>query len=180
MLTRSAQLRQFLEEDNSTTISVNQSDSSQAESEDSTQPTSIRTFISNPRMEEANAALAAPLRKKLERVQGKVVRCKDKLSRQRDQENPSASDFETLKEAQSLLDLHHKEHEKISTELYELETNPTAIAEDELKADEFDSNLSTVVRDCRYLLSQRSIYSNIQSLESVIRGLTTAYEITRK
>ena len=68
------------------------------------------------------------------------------------------------------------EGEKLSTELYEGETNPTAIADDELKADECESNMSMAVRDCRYLLSQRRIFSNIQSLESVIRGLTAAYE----
>ena len=175
MLTRSAVRKQYLEENSNTTISVNQSDSSQEESENS-QHTSLWTFASNSRMEEATAALAAPLRKRLERVQGKVVRCKDKLSRQRDQENPAASDFETLKEAQSMLEHHQKEHEKLSTELYEVETNPTAIADDELKADECESNMSMAVRDCRYLLSQRSISSNIQSLESVIRGLTAAYE----
>ena len=81
-----------------------------------------------------------------------------------------------MKEAQSILEMSKKEHEKISTELYDVETNPTAIEEDESKADEFDRTMTAAVRDCRYLLSQRSIYSNIQSLESVVRGLTTAFE----
>ena len=56
MLTRSAVRKQYLEENSNTTISVNQSDSSQEESENS-QHTSLRTFASNSRMEEATAAL---------------------------------------------------------------------------------------------------------------------------
>ena len=179
MITRSAVLKQFLAQD-SDSNSSSHSESVKSESEDSNHsykpPTSTRTFLSEPKMEEANAALAAPLRKKLERIQNKTVRCKDRLSRQRDQENPATSDSEILKDMQSQLEMHQKEHDRLSEELYEIETNPTAINDDETKSDEFDQNMLAAVRDLRYLMSQRSIYSNIQSLESVMRGLTAAYD----
>ena len=129
-------------------------------------------------MDEATAALAAPLRKRLERILGKTVRSRDKLARQRDEENPATSEFETLKEIQSALELQRQDHEKISQELYETETNPTAIEDDEQKSDEFDRAMTLAAKDCRYLLSQRAIYSTISSLEASIRGVTAAYEAT--
>ena len=101
MITRRAKLQRLLALDSSDRKSICQGESSQSDSTEvnsNYQPlTSTRTFLSEPMMEEANAALAAPLRKKLERLQGKTVRCKDRLGRQRDQENPAASDYEVLK-----------------------------------------------------------------------------------
>ena len=52
----------------------------------------------------------------------------------------------------------------------------TAITNDETRADEFDQNMLAAVRDLKYLMSQRSIYSNTQAVESAIRGLTAAYD----
>ena len=86
---------------NSKEESNSPSESSQSASEDinsSYNPlTSTRTFLSEPEMKEANAALAAPLRKKLERIQSKIVRQKDKLSHQRDQDSPATSNYKNLK-----------------------------------------------------------------------------------
>ena len=181
MFTRRAALKQFLaeesEDSHSSTRGSVEADSEETYSE-STQPISKKTIISNPSMEEADAALAAPLRKRLDRLQGKMTRCRDKLSRQRDQDIPASSDYELLQETQSMLESTHKEQEKLSTELYEVENNPTAIAKDEHRADEFEEIITAATRDCRYLLSQRSVYSNIQSLETNIRGLTAAYDMS--
>ena len=50
------------------------------------------------------------------------------------------------------------------------------MAEDEHKSDEFDHNMSTAVRDCQHLMSQRTVYRDTLALESAVRGLTTAYD----
>ena len=181
MLTRkAAELKRLLELDSSYRGSNSPSEDSQAESEDSSQSDntliSLRTILSNPRMEEANAALATPLRKKLVRIQGKTARCKESLSRQRDQDTPSTSNYELLKDSLAQLENYRKEHDRLSEELFEVEDNPTAIAEDEHKSDEFEHNLSTALRDCQHLISQRTVYRDTLALESAVRGLTTAYE----
>ena len=182
MLTRSQVFKQYLEDTSSSTPTEASTDFTSSESEESTirssQHTSLRTFAAPIRMEEADAAVAASLRKRLERIYSKLQRSRDKLSRQKDEESPSTSDYEVLKQTQSMLESQQKDQEKLSAELYDLETNPTAISEDELKSEEYESIMATAVKDCRYLLSQRSIYSNCQSLESVLRGLTSAYEAT--
>ena len=166
--------------DSSTRDSNSPSEDHQSESEDSNlsykPPTSLRIFLSEPRMEEANAALAAPLRKKLERIQSKTARSKEKLSRQRDQDTPSTSNYEILKDSLAQLEIYQKEHNRLGEELFEMETNPTAIGEDELKADEFEQDISTAIRDCQHLMSQRTVYRDTLALESAARGLTTAYE----
>ena len=144
---------------------------------ENTKDTSLRTFISyKDRMEETTAALAAPIRKRVERLLSKTNKNRDKLARQRDEETAATTDLETLKETQATLEQHKQDHEALSQELYEVETNPTAIEEDETKADEFDRAMTLALRDCKYLISQRSIHSNISSLEAVIKGLTAAYE----
>ena len=179
MLTRSAVLKQYLAEDSESSSSSHfesaESDSERTKSEYDSH-TSTRTLISKPAMEEATAALAAPLRKKLERIQNKIIRLKDRLSRQRDLENPASSDSDTLKDMQSQLELQQKDHDKLSEELYNVETNPTAITDDEARADEFEQNMLAAVRDLKYLMTQRKIHSNAQAVESAIRGLTAAYE----
>ena len=179
MLTRSAVLKQYLAEDSESSSSSHfesaESDSGRTKSEYDSH-TSTRTLISKPAMEEATAALAAPLRKKLERIQNKIIRLKDRLSRQRELENPASSDSDTLKDMQSQLELQQKEHDKLSEELYNVETNPTAITDDEARSDEFEQNMLAAVRDLKYLMSQRKIHSNAQAVESAIRGLTAAYE----
>ncbi len=79
------------------------------------------------------AARAAPLRKKLERLLG---RNRDKLARQRAEETPATTDLETLKETQANLEQHKQDYGALSQELYEVESNPTATEEDEVKCEE--------------------------------------------
>ena len=182
MLTRRATLKKLLEEssvEDSSAADHSQEDftvTSETEG-DTTQDTSLNTFISyKDRMDETTAALAAPMRKRVERLLGKAHKNRDKLARQRDEETSATTDLETLKETQATLEQQKQDFEVLSQDLYETETNPTAIEEDEAKADEFDRAMTLALRDCKYLLSQRSIHSNISSLEAVIRGLTAAYE----
>ena len=126
---------------------------------ENTKDTSLRTFIFyKDRMEETTAALAAPIRKRVERLLSKTNKNRDKLARQRDEETAATTDLETLKETQATLEQHKQDHEALSQELYEVETNPTAIEEDETKADEFDRAMTLALRDCKYLISQRSIH----------------------
>ena len=184
MLTRRATQKKLLEEssveDSSTT------DSSQGEftaifgtEEETSINTSLTTLISyKDRMEETTAVLAAPIRKRVERLLSKAHRNGDKLARQRGEENPSQTDLEIIKETQASLEQQRKDHEALSQELYEAEDNPTALEEDEAKADEFDRVMTAALRDCRYLISQRSIHSNVSSLEAAVRSLTAAYEIS--
>ena len=182
MLTRRATLKKLLEE--SSTSSSSAADTSLEDltvtSEtrgENTKDTSLQTFISyQDRMEEATAALAAPIRKKAERLISKAHKNRDKLARQRDEETSATTDLETLKETQALLEQLKQDFEALSQELYEAETNPTALEEDEGKSDDFDRAMMMALRDCKYLISQRSVHSNISSLEAVIRGLTAAFE----
>ena len=127
-------------------------------------------------MEETAAARAAPLRKRLERILSKACKSRDKIARQRDEETASTSDLETLKETQSALEQARTDFETFSLELYGVETNPTATEEDEGRSDEFDRVITMALKDGKYLISQRSIFSNVSSLEAAIRGVTAAYE----
>ena len=176
MITRSAILKQYLEEGSTTTISVGSHQSISEESEPNSKHTSLRTFTSDSRMEEANAALAAPLRKKLERIQAKTSRSRERLNRQRDQDSPSTSNYDLLQDSLSQLEAYQKEHNKLSEELFEVETNPSALSEDESKADDFEHNMTTATRDCLHLISQRTVYRDTLALETAVRSLTTAYE----
>ena len=136
MLTRRAALQRLLQEDSEEDSSVADCSSETTVTEDTvtevtTGNTSLKTFISyQDRMEETTAALAAPLRKRLDRILSKANRNRDKLARQRDQETPATTDYETLKETQAALEQLKQDHETHSQELYEVETNPTAIEED--------------------------------------------------
>ena len=127
-------------------------------------------------MEETAAARAAPLRKRLERMMNKACKNRDRISRQRDEENPATSDLETLKETQSNLEQARTDYETFSLELFGVETNPTAIEEDEARGDEFERAIALALKNNKYLTSQRSIHSNISSLEAAVRGVTAAYE----
>ena len=120
--------------------------------------------------------LAAPIRKKVERLISKAHKQRDMLARQKDEETSATTDLETLKETQALLGQLKQDFEALSQNLYEVETNPTALDEDEGRSDDFDRAMLLAVRDCKHLISQRSVHSNISSLETVIRGLTAAYE----
>ena len=146
------------------------------ESEPNSKNTSLRVQAADIRMEEANAAIAAPLRKRLERIQNKTAKSREKLSRQRDQDSPSTSNYDLLQDSLSQLEGFQKEHNKLSEDLFEVETNPSALNEDESKAEDFEHNITTATKDCLHLLSQRTVYRGTLALETAVRSLTTAYE----
>ena len=128
------------------------------------------------RMEEAAASLAPSVRRKMERLLGKTQRMRDKLSRQKDSDNPATSDMDILKETQVNLEQQKKEYKSLSQELFDIESNPTALEEDDEKAELFDDAMQAARKTCKYLISQRSVYSNISSVELLIRSLINAYE----
>ena len=170
MLTGGATQRQLQEENN---IGDNTSDTGTATS---TSPSIDTLICCKDFMEETAAARAAPLRKRLERIMTKACKNRDRISKQREDENPATSDLETLKETQSNLEQARTDYETFSLELFGVEANPTAIEEDEVRGDEFDKAIALALKDNKYLISQRSIHSNISSLEAAIRGVTAAYE----
>ena len=180
MITRSAILKQYLEEDSTTTISVGSIQETTEDSESYSNNTSLRVLAADIRMDEATAALAAPLRKKLDRIQGKTARCKDKLSRQRDQDSPATSNYDLLQDSLAQFETHQKEHSKLSEDLFDVENNPSALSKDEAKAEEFEQNLNTATRDCLHLISQRTVFRDTLALETAVRSLTTAYEASPK
>ena len=144
-----------------------------------TSNSSLHTFVSyKDRMEEANAALTVPLRKKMDRLLIKVRKSRDNLARKRDTEIPVTTELSTLTDALNTLNTQHKEFEEASQQLFEVENNPTALEEDETKSDEFDGAMEAAIRDCKYLMSQRSIHCNIASLEIDIETLTAAYDFS--
>ena len=181
MLTRLATQKKLLEEssvDNSSTTDPSEGEFTAifgTESETSID-TSLTCISYKDAMDESVAVLAAPTRKKVERLLSKTLKNGNKLATQRGEEDPSHTDLEITKEILVNLEQIKKEHEALSQELYEIEDNPTALEEDDAKVDEFDRVMSAALRDCKYLISQRSIYSTISSLETAVRGLTAAYE----
>ena len=171
MLTRGAIQRQLQEESSAGDDTISDPGTATSNS-----PSLDTLICCKDFMEETAAARAAPLRKRLERMLTKTCKNRDKLGRQRDEENPSTSDLETLRDTQSNLEQTRTDYETFSLELFGVETNPTATEDDEGKSDEFDRAMMMALRDCKYLISQRSISSNVSSLEAAIRGVTAAYE----
>ena len=139
---------------------------------------SLKPIQVTPKMTDADTAIAAPLRKKLERIQSKTHRIKEQLSNQRDKEDPSSSDCESLQDIQAQLEIYKKDYDRVSEALYDAENNPTAIAEDETKSDGFEQDMMAAKMDCKQLLSKKKIHSNTQALESAVRGLNTAFDAT--
>ena len=176
MLTRSATLQQVLEGETTDTTSTESASEVASEVTVSRSPSPDTLNRSRDLMAETAAARAGPLRKRLERILSKARRSRDKIARQRDEETASTSDLETLKETQSALEQARTDYETFSLELYSVEVNPTTIEEDEGRSDEFDRVIALALKDSKYLISQRSIFSNISSLEAAIRGVTAAYE----
>ena len=171
MLTRGASQRQ-LQEDSSAADNT----TSDLETATSNSPSLDTLICCKDFMEETAAATAAPLRRRLDRMLTKTCKNRDKLGRQRGEESPSTSDLETLRDTQSNLEQTRIDYETFSLELFGVETNPTATEDDEGRSDEFDRAMMMALRDCKYLISQRSISSNVSSLEAAIRGVTAAYE----
>ena len=175
-----AHIRQLLAEDerfldsscSSSTLEWSDSDSSQV-----TSHTSLHTFASpRNRMEDANAALATTLRKKVLRLHSKANRLRERMATQRANETPETI---VLDEVQDILDSSKTmttEFESLTLQLLDMESNPTAMEEDDLRAEEFEQAMFRSSSDCKFLISQRTISSSISALEILIRGLTTSYE----
>ena len=180
MLTRRAKLKALLalEESESSTVNLIDSRSSESEETNSTcKPVaSIRILQTNPKMSDADTALAAPLRKRLERIYSKTHRIREQLAAQRDRDDPSTINFKDLESTLAQLEIHDKDNDKLSEELYETENNPTALANDEIKADEYENNMRAAKLDCEMLFSRKTIFANTTALESAVRCVTTAYE----
>ena len=112
----------------------------------------------------------------MDRLLYKVTRSRDNLARNKDTETPETIDLGTVQDALDTLTVQKKEYESMSLQLMDVESNPTALEEDALKSDEFDGVMVRALRDSKYMISQRTIFSSISSLEAAMRGLTTAYE----
>ena len=80
---------------------------------------SLKPVQGTPKMTDADAALAAPLRKKLERLQVRTNRIKNQLSTQKDEATPALSDYSTLQETQEQLEIYRKEYDRVSEALYD-------------------------------------------------------------
>ena len=128
-------------------------------------------------MEEVDAAALASLRKKLERLLNKAGRTRESLARKKDMETPDTIDVGVFTDMQATLLKQRTEYEALSAQLYDGETNPTAMEEDETKADEWEKTMEAAMKDCALLLSQGTIHSSISSLEVEIKALTAAYEL---
>ena len=69
-------------------------------------------------MSDADTALAAPLRKKLERTHLKTHRIREQLAGQRDRDDPSTINYKDIETTLAQLEIHSKDHNRISEELY--------------------------------------------------------------
>ena len=174
-----ALIRQLIEEDSfidsscdSSIISQDHSDSTQFSSH-----TSLHTFVSyTRRMDEANVALAVSLRKKIVRLHSKAQRLRDRLATQQGTETAETSVMEELQDTLDSIKASKDEFETLTLQLLDIETNPTALEEDDIRSEEFEQAMFRATADCKFLLSQRSIFCGISALEVLIRGLTTSYE----
>ena len=127
-------------------------------------------------MDEANVALAVSLRKKVVRLHSKAQRLRDRLATQQGTETAETSVMEELQDTLDSIKAIKDEFETLTLQLLDIETNPTALEEDDIRSEEFEQAMVRASADCKYLLSQRSIFCGISALEVLIRGLTTSYE----
>ena len=70
-------------------------------------------------MSDADSALAAPLRKKIDRIQHQMNELKEQLGDQRAEENAAESDFDILQEVQEQIEIYKEEYSQLSDSLYE-------------------------------------------------------------
>ena len=112
----------------------------------------------------------------MERLQTRTARIMKQLSDQRDKADPSSSDYGILQETQEQLEIYRKDYDRNSEALYDVETNPTAIDADEVKAGNFQQDMRTARMDCKQLMSAKKTHSNTQALERAVGGLTAAYD----
>ena len=127
-------------------------------------------------MTDADAALTGPLRKKLERIQTRTARIMKQLSDQKDKADLSSSDYSLLQETQEQLEIYRKDYDRASEALYDTETNPTAIDEDETKAGHFQQDMRAARMDYKQLMSAKKTHSNAQALEAAVGGLNAAFD----
>ena len=174
-----ARLRQLVAEDsyiesscNSSFVSEEQSEPSPAASQDS-----LQTYISSKnRMEEVNAAMAVSIRKKVLRMQVRSTRMRERMGMKRANETAETSILHELREDLEETKSITKEFESLTLQLLDVETNPTALEEDDLRTEEVEQALFRAASDCKYLMAQRAIACNISALEVLIRGITSSYE----
>ena len=150
---------------------------SDQDSTDFTSHSSLHTFVSyTSKMEEANTALAVSLRKRIVRLHSKAQRVRDRLATQKGTDTAETSVLAELQETLDTIKAQKEEFETLTQQLLDVESNPTALEEDDIRAEEFEQAMFRATADGKYLLSQRSIYCSVSTLEVLIRGLTTAYE----
>ena len=136
---------------------------------------SIKTQRSTSKMSDSEAASAAPMRKKMRRLQNQMHEIKEQLLEQRAEENAATSDYEFLTEIQEQIEIYKEEYAQRSEALYEVETDPAAMAEDAEKARKVNNDIRSAKKDCKYLLSARSLLLNAESLEAAVKGLGAAF-----
>ena len=126
-------------------------------------------------MSDSEAASAAPMRKKMRRIQSQIHDIKEQLLEQRAEENAVTSDYEFLSEIQEQIEIYKEEYTQRSESLYEIETDPTAISEDAERARKVNVDIRSAKKDCKYLLSARSLLLNSEALETAVRCLVSAF-----
>ena len=130
---------------------------------------------SSPTMSDSEVVLAAPIRKKMRRTQSQIHDIKEQLSEQRAEENAATSDFEFLSEIQEQIEIYREECAQQSESLYDIETDPTAAAEDAERARKVNVDIRSAKKDCKYLMSARSILLIAETLETAVRCLVSAF-----
>ena len=126
-------------------------------------------------MSDSEAASAAPMRKKMRRIQSQIHDIKEQLLEQRAEEIAVTSDYEFLSEIQEQIEIYKEEYTQRSESLYEIETDPTAISEDAERARKVNVDIRSAKKDCKYLLSARSLLLNSEALETAVRCLVSAF-----
>ena len=74
------------------------------------------------------------------------------------------------------MELFNKEYNQVSEELFEAESNPTALTADEELADEFYTVIRLARMDCKQLMSAKITHGNTEMLEAAVRCLNTRFE----
>ena len=137
---------------------------------------SLESEHTTPRMSDADEALAAPMRRKLDRLSRRTERQRNQLSYQKDKGAPATSDWSMLQESQEQLELDKAEYDRVYDDLCDIETNLTAINNDGKAADVFYLHIRSARLDCKLLMSENTIYSTTQALEMTIAGLNKAFD----
>ena len=128
-------------------------------------------------MAETDATLVASLRKRLDRLLRQATKTRESMDRCRDSEIPETIDVGVYKEILETIADQKKEHEKLSSQLFDLETNSAALDDDDSKADEWKRVTEIAKKSCSLLLSQGNIFTGITALEVDIKALTSAFEL---